>query len=165
MTFFIFWTKILSKKVFFIFWLKILEENKRCPDAEVDDMIKRYIEIMTLFDFLFSLARTPSGEATEEIIATTKKVVDVLRVKWRDLRLTRGMPKVHALFTHLVPQMQKWNGIGDFLEDFVEQAHQTGVKEEYRTHGMRDRSKASQTHSKWEWSGTVNTGVQEAKFS
>ena len=143
--------------------LKNVAPNDRCSDEEIDDMNKRHIEITTLFDYLFSIARTPSGEATDEVINTAKRIIDVLRVKWDDLRLTKRMPKVHNLFTHLIPQMTMWKGIGDFLEDFVEQGHQTGVKEEYRTHGMRDRSKASQTHSKWEWSGTVNSGVQEAK--
>ena len=56
------------------------------------------------------------------------------------------MPKIHALFTHLVPQMIVWKGVGDFLEDFVEQGHQSGVKEEYRTHGMQDRTKAALSH-------------------
>ena len=30
---------------------------------------------------------------------------------------------------------------------------------------MRDWSNAFQTHLKWEWSGTANSGVQEAKTS
>ena len=128
--------------------LKEVTSDKRCSDAEIDDMVKKYIEIMTLFDYLFSIARTPNGQVTEEILSTAQKIVDVLRVKWLDLRLTKGMPKVHALFTHLIPQMRNLNGIGDWLEDFVEQGHQTGVKEEYRTHQMRDRSKAATTHSK-----------------
>jgi hypothetical protein len=35
--------------------------------------------------------------------------------------------------------MERWNGIGDFLEDFIEQAHQFGMREEKRTANMRDQ--------------------------
>jgi hypothetical protein len=38
------------------------------------------------------------------------------------------MPKIHGLEDHLIPMMERWNGIGDFLEDFIEQAHQFGMK-------------------------------------
>ena len=48
-------------------------------------------------------------------------------------------------------QMIACNGIGDYCEDFVEQSHQDGVKEELRTHGLK-RTKAFLSHSKWEWS-------------
>jgi hypothetical protein len=47
--------------------------------------------------------------------------------------------------------MIRFGGIGDFAEDFIEQAHQWGESEERRTHGLRDRSKAANAHSKWEF--------------
>ena len=51
---------------------------------------------------------------------------------------------------HLVDQMEFHEGIGDYLEDFVEQAHQYGVKYENRTRGLT-RSKAYKSHSNWDW--------------
>ena len=68
-------------------------EDNWCPDSDINDMIKRYIEIMTLFDYLFSIARTPNGQLTEELTTTAKKLVDVLRVKWLDLRLSNKCQK------------------------------------------------------------------------
>ena len=47
--------------------------------------------------------------------------------------------------------MVRFGGIGDFAEDFIEQAHQWGEYEERRTHRLRDRSKAANAHSKWEF--------------
>ena len=41
-------------------------------DAEIDDMVKKDIEIMTLFDYLFSIARSPNGQVTEEILSTAQ---------------------------------------------------------------------------------------------
>ena len=46
--------------------------TKACDKVEVNDMIKRYIELSTLLDGLFSLARTPSGEASEDICEKQK---------------------------------------------------------------------------------------------
>jgi hypothetical protein len=44
------------------------------------------------------------------------------------------MPEIHAfLDDHLIASMEQ------FLEDFIEQAHQFGMKEEKRTANMRDR--------------------------
>jgi hypothetical protein len=61
------------------------------------------------------------------------------------------MPKIHGLEDHLIASMGQWNGTGNFLEDFVEQAHQFGItKEEKRTANMRDRVRAANSHSKWE---------------
>ena len=88
--------------------LKQMPQDERCTDSEIDDIIERYIEITTLFDYLFSIAHTPTGEASDDIINTARRLVDVLQVKWNDLQLTKQMPKIHALFTHLVPLMIVW---------------------------------------------------------
>ena len=71
-------------------------------------------------------------------------------VKWRELRLSTNMLKIHGIEDHLVNQMRKFNGIGCFIEDFIEQAHQFGMKDEKRTANMRDRKKAAYSHSSFE---------------
>ena len=124
--------------------------TKACDEVEINDMIKRYVELSTLFDGLFSHARTPSGEASEEICQLTDRYVRAVMVKWRDLLLTTKMLKIHGIEDHLVKQMRKFKGIGCFIEDFIEQAHQFGMREECRTANMRDRKRAANTHSSWE---------------
>ena len=124
--------------------------TKACDKAEVNDMIKRYIELSTLLDGLFSLARTPSGQASEDICEKTEKTVQAVMVKWRELRLSTNMLKIHGIEDHLVNQMRKFNGIGCFIEDFIEQAHQFGMKDEKRTANMRDRKKAAHSHLSFE---------------
>ncbi len=121
--------------------------EKACDDNAVIDMIERYVELCTLFDCLFSKARTPSGEATNEICDLTEKYVTVVMVKWRDLRLSTDMLKIHGIEDHLVKQMRDFNGIGCFLEDFVEQAHQFGMRDEKRTTNMPDRKRKYNSHS------------------
>ena len=67
-------------------------------------------------------------------------------VKWRDLRLSTDMLKIHGIEDHLVKQMRDFNGIGCFLEDFVEQAHQFGMRDEKRTANMPDRKRKYNIH-------------------
>jgi hypothetical protein len=143
--------------------LQVDVEEGRCSDEEIADMIRRYSEVCTLFDYLFSMARTPTGELTEAILEETKRCLRVTMVKWRDLRLSMKLPKIHGLEDHLIAMMEQWNGIGDFLEDFIEQAHQFGMKEEKRTANMRDRVRAAISHSKWEWADKMSSDVRIAK--
>ena len=58
------------------------------------------------------------------------------------------MVKNHGIEDHLLDQIKKYNGIGWFIEDFIEQAHQFGMLDEKRTANMRDRTKASFSYSK-----------------
>ena len=63
------------------------------------------------------------------------------------------MIKIRVIEGHLFDQIKKNNGIGCFIEDFIEQAHQFGVLDEKRTGKLRDRLKVFQSHSTNEWIG------------
>ena len=51
------------------------------------------------------------------------------------------MVKIHGIEDHFLDQIKKYNGIGCFIEDFIEQAHQFGMLDEKRIANMRDRKK------------------------
>ena len=62
---------------------------------------------------------------------------------------------------------KKYNGIGWFIEDFIEQAHQFGMLDEKRTANMRDRTKASFSHSKNETisnNGEVKLKIEQVRM-
>ena len=80
---------------------------------------------------------------------------------WRWLKLSMKGTKFRAVENHLEEQMYNMNGIGDYTEDFVEQAHQGGVQDEYRTKGL-SRWKAFNLHCNWERM-RLKVGVIEAK--
>ena len=69
---------------------------------------------------------------------------------WRNLRFSSKMPKIHGIEDHLLDQIIMYNGIGCFIEDFIEQAHQYGILEERKSANMRDREKVAHNHSKIE---------------
>jgi hypothetical protein len=125
--------------------------NRACDDTEINNVLTRFRELFVLCDYLFSLARRKTGAATEEILAKTTECVKAVMVKWRDLGMSMKMPKIHAVEDHLLWQMSLYLGIGDFVEDFIEQAHQIGRTEDNRTRSMRDRRLAAYSNSKWEW--------------
>ena len=61
--------------------------REACDDNGVNDMIERYVELCILFDGLFFKARTPSGEATEEICNLTERYVRAVTVSYTHLTL------------------------------------------------------------------------------
>jgi hypothetical protein len=115
------------------------------------NVLTRFRERFVLCDYLFSLACTKTGAATEEILAKMTECVKAVMVKWRDLGMSMKMPKIHAVEDHLLWQMSLYLGIGDFVEDFIEQAHKIGRTEDSRTRNMRDRRLAAYSNSNWEW--------------
>ena len=114
---------------------------------EVEDYIMRYIKLCTLFYSLFSLSRTLTGKITSEIIDKLEIVINKTMICWRNLRLSTKIVKNHGIEDHLLDQIKKHNGIGCFIEDFIEQAHQFGMIDEKRTANMRDREKVAHNHS------------------
>ena len=136
-------------------------DNKTATDNELNKMVDMYTHLGFLLDGMFSLGRTKCGQLTDEMIDLTRRMVVGISKMWRYLRLSMKGPKIHGMEDHLVIQMIQFCGIGDFSEDFIEQSHQFGVKEELRTRGL-SRSKAFSSHSKWEWMGN-QIGVRKAK--
>ena len=131
------------------------------PDEEVSTMIDMYQHLGFLLDGVFALARTPSGSLTNDQSNLINRKISCVMKLWRYLRLSMNGPKIHGLEDHLSKQMTAYNGIGGFLEDFVEQSHQIGVKEESRTKGL-PRKRAFLSHSNWEWM-SQKVGVVLAK--
>jgi hypothetical protein len=88
--------------------------DRACDDTEINDVLTRFRELFVLCDYLFSLARTKTEAATEEIQAKTTECVKAVIVNWRDLGMSMKMPKIHAVEDHLLWQISLYLGIGDF---------------------------------------------------
>ena len=56
---------------------------------------------------------------------------------------------IHGIGDHLVKQIS-FKGIGCFIEDFIEQAHQFGNIDERKTGNISDRRQVLLSHSKVE---------------
>ena len=89
----------------------------------------------------------------DEKLKQLKELITLSMMKWRNLRMSMQMIKIHGVEDHLFDQIKHYNGIGCFIEDFIEQAHQFGNLDESRTGKLRDREKAFNHHSTYEWIG------------
>jgi hypothetical protein len=136
-------------------------EDRKADEVEVFTVVTMYQTLGYLLDGTFSIARTPYGEMSDDKRLLMDRTVNALMKMWRYLRLSTKGPKIHGVEDHLRDQMNEVGGIGDFLEDFVEQGHQTGVKDEIRTKGL-NRMKAFIAHSNWEFRNN-RVGVVLAK--
>jgi hypothetical protein len=114
-----------------------------------------------LFDGLLSLLRTPHKDSTLRKILKArrhaKKAVEV----WQMLELS-VTPKCHGSEWHACDQLELPWGLVDSCEDWVEQLHQLGLKNNRRTKTTRDRDRKCKLRTHWEQlSG--NRNVQRTK--
>ena len=59
--------------------------------------------------------------------------------------MSMGKPKVHLLEDHMLTFMQRFKGLSEYSEDFIEQYHQHKKRNAENTMNMRDVEK-SQTY-------------------
>jgi hypothetical protein len=129
--------------------LTINECDRAAPNHEIEEQCGIYTEALGQFDALLALLRIPNGKVTEADIVNARKHAKKAMESWRKLGLSVTM-KAHLLEDHVIAMMARLNGIGDFMEDFIEQTHQFGDADERRSNGLRNRTLAANSHSKWE---------------
>jgi len=112
---------------------------------------------MTFLLFLIAFFQTHEqllvflSEAKEE---ETRKGISMGLKMWQDLGMSVS-PKLHVLEDHLLSQLSLFKGLGDYNEDFVEQAHQVGIHGEARTFALKDRKRVAEIHCRNEHKRTL----------
>ena len=102
-------------KQFLIEIMTIISEKN--VELILDDQVNRYIEICILFDTLFFIARTPCGEMNDaKLKKKLQEIITLCMLKWRNIRLSMKMIKIHGVEDHLFDQIKKINGIGCSLK-------------------------------------------------
>ena len=59
----------------------------------------------------------------DEKFKQLNEIIKVSMIKWRNLRMSMQMIKIHGVEDHLFDQIKHYNGISCFIEYFIEQAH------------------------------------------
>jgi hypothetical protein len=128
------------------------EVRKRC------DLIAK---CLLLFDGFLSILRTEHKDLTPALIAKAREYARKALAVWRILKLS-VTPKCHGSEDHACDQLEFLWGLADFCEDWVEQLHQLGLKNNRRTKVIRNRERKYELYTKWEQlSG--NRSVQKIK--
>ena len=104
---------------------------------QIATRLEIYANCLHQFDSYFSKLRATEKDSEfqiEEIIQKTHMFRDAALKLWRQLGLS-VTPKLHMLEDHCIDYMETYGFLGEFDEEFVECAHQTGVKNNMRTKG------------------------------
>jgi hypothetical protein len=76
------------------------------------------------------------GEEKYDIL---QKALHNLHYRWNNAGLSYT-PKMHSVLVHALEQMRECQGMGDMLEDDVEQTHQLAAKIEAWISRMKDKA-------------------------
>ncbi len=145
------------------FLLEKLEEDGGSERAkrEVAKRCDIVAKALLLFDGFLSLLRTDHKDLTPEHIEKAREYVRKALAVWRILDLS-VTPKCHGSEDHACDQLELLKGLADYCEDWVEQLHQLGLKNNQRTKTIRNRDRKYKLYTRWEQlSGNQN--VQRIK--
>ena len=127
-------------------------------------MTTRFEHLFLLMDKMFSLSRTTTKDYSTEVIDKLTIIIKNFCSSWRNLKASTALPKFHAVEDHLIWQIEHHQGIGDVLEDFIEQSHQWGKLENNRNKNLRNREKRAMANSVREWRMQTMINVDEKKL-
>lgn len=103
------------------------------PSTEVDEVIDSYEIHFLLLSKLFSLARTEKRvfkDAARKtlILNEMRQTISLINQSTKRLGLSMKTPKRHICDDHLVTFVDTHDGVAEYLEDWLEQIHQTYKK-------------------------------------
>ena len=138
--------EIMTKTQIFLLNIPLARRHKKCTDEMIVQVCNAYRQLFKYYNIMRYYARKADGTATDSDIYNLKNCVN------KAMMLAKSMfdqlpPKMHAVAKHLQEDFEEYLGIGLFTEDFGEQDHQQGKKDEQMTKGMGDRTKAFATMS------------------
>ena len=103
---------------------------------------------MTL-DLICSKLRIKRGELKPNDILLLRRARESLNYLWSDAGMS-FTPKIHGVLAHAAEQAERIGGIGDLLEDDLEQLRQISTKITDRTSRIKNKVLQARSHSQME---------------
>jgi hypothetical protein len=158
------WARLIHNQMKAFLLEKMVEDGaSERANKEVTKQCDIVAKCLLLFDGFLSVLGTDHKDLAPKLIAKARECATKALAVWRTLKLS-VTPKCHGSEHHAADQLEFLQGLVDFLccEDWVEQLHQLGSKNNRRTKGVRNRDRKCGLHTKWEQlSG--NRNVQRTK--
>jgi hypothetical protein len=111
---------------------------------------KNITHIQVPADGCLSLVRTDHKDLTPQHIMKAREYATKAVAVWGIMKLL-VMLKCHASEDHASDKLELLNkGLADFCEDWVEQLHQLGLKNNRRTKTIRSGARKYKLHMQWE---------------
>lgn len=127
--------------------------NERNMHANTIDGIRKRCcsvrDTLIVFDSLFSLVNMPNKDVTANAKAQVRQLAEAAAKAWRGLK-KNVPPKVHVIEHHIHAHFDLYDGLVDFSEQFVERRHQYGKRDNWRSRGLRNKTRKFCSHAKWE---------------
>ena len=112
-----------------------------CSIDKLDGKITLYSQLFESIDTAFAYLRTVAP--TDDEYVQTEISLSILEQLWFQVGLSET-PKAHILFNHAASQQKLLEGLGDKGEDFVELAHQQGLRLEHIMRRMAKKYEGKQ---------------------
>jgi hypothetical protein len=108
-------------------------EGSDVPPEEVDEVMESYEIHFLLLSKVFSLARTERHVVKDPfrkpaLLEELREAIDLVNTSTKRLGMSMRTPKRHICEDHLVTFINVHDGIAEYLEDWLEQTHQTYKK-------------------------------------
>jgi hypothetical protein len=156
---------ILNNKIedIFVSIKQILLSNpdSKVPPSEIKEQVNRRIGLFVLMDDIFSFARKPQAELSDDLYTKYEERIDTLMRDWESMGLSMTTVKRHLIEDHLIEQMRLHGDLCEYFEDFVELMHQNQVKKTKRGK-IRDFETKAKYYNSMEYLA-LNPDVRKAK--
>jgi hypothetical protein len=110
---------------------------------------------------MISIVCSPMGTLTDEQISDLEKVSDFAR-DLADKMFATTPPKMHAALgknSHMLEDVNRFRGMKEFVEDFIEKDHQYGNRDKFRLSAVQGNEKKAKVMQQME-EGREHLGVQ-----
>jgi hypothetical protein len=118
------------------------KKDEKCDKTTVTKKIVEFEQTLGLLDAAFSYLSIPCP--TDDEKKKAREASQALSKKWREVGLSISL-KAHVMELHTCDFNDKF-GIGDKEESFIEQGHQTGIKDDRRYCGLKNLKKKLNQH-------------------
>jgi hypothetical protein len=145
------WSRLIFEQIK-AFLLDQLEEDggSELAKTEVRKRCDIVATALLLFDGFLSLVRAEHKYLTPQHITKAREEYAAKAVAvWQIMELS-VTPKCHASEDHACDQLEFLKGLADFCEDWVEQLHQLGLKNNRRMKTIRNQDRKYKLYTQWE---------------
>jgi hypothetical protein len=116
---------------------------------EVQKRCNIVTKALLLFDGFLSLVRTNHKDLPPQHNTKAREYATKAKSVWPIMELL-VTPKCHACEDHACDQLELLKGLVDFWEDWVQQLHQLGLKNNRRTKTIRNQDRKYKQFTEWE---------------
>ena len=124
--------------------------SEKITNEEIEQKINTLTDLLTLADYMYSQCHQPAGSLSDQQLEKSKEIIETFSTLWRNCELVSTTRKAHNIEKHLFTYLQRFRGLKEYDESFMERDHQRGVRYGLRSANVRAFADQMSMHSSWE---------------